>query len=61
MDVDVPNFDRLLISASIAFQGLDQLVLKPYQLDRVVALHVDVRLSHSPVALSKKLKPRNGS
>jgi hypothetical protein len=57
VDVDVPDFDRLLISPSIALEGLDQLVLKPQQLNRVVAVNVDVRLSHSPVALSKKLKP----
>jgi hypothetical protein len=29
VDVDVPDFDRLLIASLVAVEGLDQLVLKP--------------------------------
>jgi hypothetical protein len=41
MDVDVPNFDCLLIAPSITLEGLDHLILKPKQLDGVVAVNVD--------------------
>jgi hypothetical protein len=46
MYVDVPNFDCLLIAPSITVEGLDHLILKPKELDGVVAISVDVVLGH---------------
>jgi hypothetical protein len=38
MDVDVPHLDCLLVAAPITLEGLDHLILKPKQLDGVVAV-----------------------
>ena len=54
MYVDVPHLDRLLVAAPITLEGLDHLILKPQQLDGVVAVYVDEVLGHLAMALSKK-------
>src|SRR6478672_2431086 len=54
MYVDVPHLDRLLVAAPITLEGLDHLILKPKQLDGVVAVNVDEVLGHVAMALSKK-------
>jgi hypothetical protein len=54
MYVDVPDFDRLLVAAPITVEGLDHVILKPKQLDGVVAVNVDEVLGHVAMALSKK-------
>jgi hypothetical protein len=54
MYVDVPDFDCLLIAPSVTVEGLDHLILKPKELDGVVAINVDVVLGHLLLALSKK-------
>jgi hypothetical protein len=54
MDVDVPNFDCLLVATPITVEGLDHLILKPKQLDGVVAVNVDEFLGHVSMALSKE-------
>src|ERR1700730_14644987 len=54
MYVDVPDFDRLLVAAPITLEGLDHVILKPKQLDGVVAVNVDEVLGHVAMALSKK-------
>ena len=41
MYVDVPHLDCLLVAAPITLEGLDHLILKPKQLDGVVAVNVD--------------------
>src|SRR3984893_16872832 len=41
MYVDVPHLDCLLIAAPITVAGLDQVILKPKQLEGVVAVNVD--------------------
>src|ERR1700737_334914 len=42
MYVDVPHLDCLLVAALITVEGLDQLILKPKQLDGITAVYVDV-------------------
>jgi hypothetical protein len=54
MYVDVPHLDCLLVAALITVEGLDHLILKPQQLDGVVAVNVDEVLGHVAMALSKK-------
>jgi hypothetical protein len=54
MYVDVPHLDRLLVAAPITLEGLDHIILKPKQLDGVVAVNVDEVLGHVAMALSKK-------
>ena len=54
MYVDVPHLDCLLVAAPITLEGLDHLILKPKQLDGVVAVNVDEVLGHVAMALSKK-------
>jgi hypothetical protein len=54
MDVDVPNFDCLLVATPITVEGLDHLILKPKQLDGITAVYVDVVFGHLAMALSKK-------
>jgi hypothetical protein len=54
MNVDVPHLDCLLVAAPITLEGLDHLILKPKQLDGVVAVNVDEVLGHVAMALSKK-------
>ena len=54
MYVDVPHLDCLLIAAPITLEGLDQLILKPKQLDAITAVYVDVVFGHLAMALSKK-------
>src|ERR1700730_7733101 len=54
MYVDVPHLDCLLVAAPITLEGLDQVILKPKQLDGVVAVNVDEVLGHVAMALSKK-------
>ena len=54
MYVDVPHLDCLLVAAPITLEGLDPLILKPKQLDGVVAVNVDEVLGHVAMALSKK-------
>jgi hypothetical protein len=41
MYVDVPHLDGLLVTAPITVEGLDHLILKPKQLDGVVAVNVE--------------------
>jgi hypothetical protein len=41
MYVDVPDFDRLLVTPPITVEGLDHVILKPKKFDRVVAVNVD--------------------
>jgi hypothetical protein len=53
MYVDVPHLDCLLVAAPITLEGLDHLILKPQQLDGVVAVNVDEVLGHVAMALSK--------
>src|ERR1700738_5342973 len=52
MYVDVPHLDCLLIAAPITVEGLDHVILKPQQLDGVVAVNVDEVLGHVAMALS---------
>ena len=40
MYVDVPHLDCLLVAAPITLEGLDHVILKPKQLDGVVAVNV---------------------
>jgi hypothetical protein len=54
MYVDVPHLDCLLVAAPITLEGLDQLILKPKQLDAITAVYVDVVFGHLAMALSKK-------
>src|ERR1700738_4662212 len=54
MYVDVPPLDCLLVAAPITVEGLDHLILKPKQLDGVVAVNVDEVLGHVAMALSKE-------
>src|ERR1700738_4881580 len=54
MYVDVPHLDCLLVAAPITLEGLDHLILKPKQLDGVVAVNVVEVLGHVAMALSKK-------
>src|SRR3984893_4482596 len=54
MYVDVPHLDCLLVAALITLEGLDHVILKPKQLDGVVAVNVDEVLGHVAMALSKK-------
>jgi hypothetical protein len=54
MYVDVPHLDCLLVAAPITLEGLYHLILKPKQLDGVVAVNVDEVLGHVAMALSKK-------
>jgi hypothetical protein len=54
MYVDVPHLDCLLVAALITVEGLDQLILKPKQLDGITAVYVDVVVGHVAMALSKK-------
>src|ERR1700738_1962026 len=54
MYVDVPHLDSLLIAALITVERLDHIILKPQQLDGVVAVNVDEVLGHVAMALSKK-------
>ena len=54
MYVDVPHLDCLLVAAPITLEGLDHLILKPKQLDGVVAVNVDEVFGHLAMALSKK-------
>jgi hypothetical protein len=54
MYVDVPDFDRLLVAPPITLEGLDHVILKPKEFDRVVAVNVDEFLGHVAMALSKK-------
>jgi hypothetical protein len=44
----------LLVAALITVEGLDHVILKPKQLDGVVAVNVDEVLGHVAMALSKK-------
>jgi hypothetical protein len=46
MYVDVPHLDCLLVAAPITLEGLDQLILKPKQLDAITAVYVDVVFGH---------------
>jgi hypothetical protein len=54
MDVDVSDFHCLLVAALITVEGLDHVILKPKQLDGVVAVNVDEVFGHLAMALSKK-------
>jgi CheY-like chemotaxis protein len=54
MYVDVPHLDCLLVAAPISVEGLDHRILKPKQLDGVVAVNVDEVLGHLAMALPKK-------
>src|SRR6202048_2900979 len=46
MYVDVPHLDCLLVAAPITVERLDHIILKPKQLDGVVAVNVDEVLGH---------------
>jgi hypothetical protein len=58
MDVNVPNFDCLLIAPSITVEGLDHLILKPKELDGVVAVSVDVSLGSCAVGFVEEAVAR---
>jgi hypothetical protein len=50
--VDVPHLDCLLVAAPITLEGLDHLILKPKQLDGVVAVNVDEVLGQTWARIS---------
>jgi hypothetical protein len=54
MYVDVPHLHCLLVAAPITVEGLDHVILKPKEFDRVVAVNVDEVLRHLLLALSKQ-------
>ncbi len=56
MDVEVPNFDRLLVTAAMPIEPLDEVQLQSKELVGVRAVGADVFLGHAVLALSQKPK-----
>jgi hypothetical protein len=58
MDVDMPDFDRPLVTSPMPVKRLDHIEMEPQKLGGKTAVNGDVGLIHVMLALTQEFKPR---